>query len=412
MSRAPNACLVLTTLRRSRRRAVVALVLASCVAACGAPAAYTRKGGAVSELTVHKVSFNAGGAPLGNVRAVAESGEVVCVFADDGATVLVSQAPVATERAVTGWNSAAVLAPPGATPQILGVDGKGRVHVLRGQRSFDDVSDRFALGGTPVHAVTALPSGAVLFAGQEGVVLADGARVTSFLSPRLTELAPHGSGFLGREDGGVYLFDLPSHGGRKYPLPGVTHVASTSKGDVVVTTNNAVYALDSDGALSLLYAADGDTLHGLAASGDTVWFADGEELGVVEQGHVRETAGVHIPRDAELSPSPRGDVWVMGGGALTRYASSASATASGSTSRPAASDLWRDSLSAVFARNCASCHLPSGSAGVNLSTVDRWQAKGADIRERVVVKRDMPPQGHALSDADREAIRSYLEPAK
>ncbi len=387
----------------------IALVLASALVACGAPAAYSKKGGAVSELTVHKVSFNADGAPLGHVRAVAETGEVVCVFADDGATVLVSQTPVSTDRSVTGWKSAAVLAPPGAQSQVLGVDGQGHVHVLRGQRSFDDVSDLFGLRGKPVSVVTALPSGAVLFAAREGVILADGGRVTSFMSPRFTELAPHGSGFLGREDGGVYLFDLPSRGGRKYSLPGVTHVASTPRGDVVVTTNNAVYALGSDGALALLYAADGDTLHGLAASGDTIWFADGEELGVVEQGRVRETAGVHIPKDAELSSSPRGDVWVMGGGALTRYSSAAATSPSTNGTVTKAGDLWRDSLSAVFARSCSSCHLPSGSSGVNLSSFDRWQAQKADIHERVVVKKEMPPQGHTLSDADRAAIKAFTE---
>jgi len=395
---------------------VFALILSSLAMACGgAPAAYGKKV-AVSELAVRKVAFNASGAPLGNVRAVAETGDLVCVFADDGATVFVSQAPVATDRSVTGWKSAAVVAPSSASPQVIGVDSQGKVHVLRGQRSFDDVSDRFGLGGKPVHAVTALANGGVLFASPTGVVFADNGRVTSFLSPHLTELAPHGSGFLGREDGGVYLFDLPSHGGRKFPLPGVTHVASTSKGDVVVTTKNALYQMDADGALSLLYAADGDTLHGLAASGDTIWFADGEELGALDQGHVRETSGIKIPKDAELSSSPKGDVWVMGGGALTRYAASLAPVAPGPTptgpgpSAPPAADPWRDSLSAVFARNCSSCHLPSGSSGVNLSSFDRWQAEKKDIHERVVVKHDMPPQGHVLSDADREAIRAYTEP--
>jgi mono/diheme cytochrome c family protein len=78
-------------------------------------------------------------------------------------------------------------------------------------------------------------------------------------------------------------------------------------------------------------------------------------------------------------------------------------------SAPAAGDPWRDSLSAVFARNCSSCHLPSGSSGVNLSSFDHWQTEKKDIHERVVVKKDMPPQGHVLSDADREAIRAYTE---
>ena len=402
----------MSALSRSRHGLSSALVLAclaslpSLLAACGAPAVYTKKGGAVSELTVKKVSFNPGGAPLGNVRAVAEAGETVCVFADDGATVLVSQAPVATDRSVTGWKGAAVLTPPHAAsapaaPQILGVDAKGHVHALRAQRSFDDVSDRFGLGGRAVRAMTALSTGAVLFAGDDLLFLADGARVTSFGAPRLAELGAHGAGFVGLGGGDVYLFDLPSHGGQKFALPGATHVVATTKGRIIATTPNAVYAAGADGALDLLYAADGDTLHGLTASGDTIWFADGEELGIVEEGHVRETTGAHIPRDAELSPSPRGDVWVMGGGALSRYALSGASAVPG--------DPWRDSLSAVFARACSSCHVRGGSSGVDLSTGDRWQAEKTDIHDRIITKRDMPPQGHALSDADREVIRAYTE---
>jgi hypothetical protein len=377
------------------------VLLCALAVGCGAPAAYTRKGGAVSQLTVQKVAFNQGNAPLGNVRAVAEAGDVVCVFADDGATVLVSQAPVATDRSVTGWKSAAVLTPPRSQPQILGVDAKGRVHALRAQRSFDDVSDRFGLG-QPVHAVTALSSGAVLFAGDSAVFLADGGRVTSFGGPHLTELFAHGAGFVGIGGEDVFLFDLPSHGGRRFTLPGATHVVATPKGRIVATTANAVYAAGPDGALDLMYAADSDSLHGLTVSGETVWFADGEELGVVDEGHVRETSGVHIPKDAQLASSPRGDVWVMGGGGLMRY------TIPGAV----VSDPWRDSLSAVFARACSSCHIRGGSSGIDLSTGDRWLAEKADIHARVLVKKDMPPQGHALSDADREIIRAYTESAR
>ena len=54
--------------------------------------------------------------------------------------------------------------------------------------------------------------------------------------------------------------------------------------------------------------------------GDDVWFADGPELGVVDGERVAETTGVHVAPDATLAPSPSGDVWVLGSGALLRFA--------------------------------------------------------------------------------------------
>ena len=400
-----------------------AAVMGSFLTACGgAPAAFTKKGGAVSALDVHEVAWNPAKITVGNVRAVAEAGDVVCVFADNAATILVSQAPVSTDTSVQGWTGAAVLTPKSGASQIFGIDAKGRVHALRAQRSFDDVSDRFGLGAKSVRASTALGSGALLFASNAEVFVADGSRVSTFGAPALSELAPFGSGFIGIAQSGIYEFDLESHVGREFALPGVVHAVTGPKGRVVATTKNAVYAADPDGALSLVYAAEGDTLHGLVASGDTVWFADGSELGVVDEGRVRETSGAHIPSNAELAPSPRGDVWVMGSGALARYGMGGSLAApagnapaggtppSGPSHQilPGSGDPWRDSLSAVFARSCSSCHLQGGSSGIDLSTEARWQTEKNDIRERVITTKSMPPPGHALSDADRAAIAAFV----
>jgi uncharacterized membrane protein len=53
--------------------------------------------------------------------------------------------------------------------------------------------------------------------------------------------------------------------------------------------------------------------------------------------------------------------------------------------------------------------MPSGVAGVDLSTASAWQSEKDKIHERVVVKRSMPPSGSTLSDADREVIRAWTE---
>ncbi|HEX7665936.1 MAG TPA: cytochrome c, partial [Polyangiaceae bacterium] len=66
----------------------------------------------------------------------------------------------------------------------------------------------------------------------------------------------------------------------------------------------------------------------------------------------------------------------------------------------------------VFARACAACHLPNGVSGTDLSTADDWAKEKSAIHERVVVQRSMPPAGHAITDADREAIRAWTEAAQ
>jgi hypothetical protein len=186
-----------------------------------------------------------------------------------------------------------------------------------------------------------------------------------------------------------------------FPLPGATHAAIDPAGRLYATTPRAVYATDARGALVRIYEAEGDTLHGLVASGATVWFADGPELGVVDGARVAETTGARIAPDAALSPSSTGDVWVVSGGGLARYGRVAAA--------PTPAVTWTQSLAPVFARACATCHRADGVSGIDLSTAGAWEAERSAIHERVIVSRSMPPEGHELSDADREAIRSWTE---
>jgi hypothetical protein len=135
-----------------------------------------------------------------------------------------------------------------------------------------------------------------------------------------------------------------------------------------------------------------------------VWFADGPEFGVVEGDHVAETSGARLPPDASLSASPSGDVWVVGGGrgpALRRFAR-VEAQAHSNVS-------WSATLGPIFARSCSPCHLATGVSGTDLSTAGAWERERALIDERVVRGHSMPPEGHPLSDADRDAIRVWAE---
>jgi mono/diheme cytochrome c family protein len=180
----------------------------------------------------------------------------------------------------------------------------------------------------------------------------------------------------------------------------VAHAAVGSDGRVYAATSRALYAMSPQGVLELVYDAEGETLHGLVASGDHVWFADGAELGVVDGDHVAETTGAKLTGDSALAPSPSGDVWVIAKGSLARFART--------DPEPALANAWQGTLAPVFARSCSSCHLPSGPSGTDLSSAEAWQTERSAIRERVVVTKTMPPEGHVLSDADRAAIAGWV----
>jgi len=186
---------------------------------------------------------------------------------------------------------------------------------------------------------------------------------------------------------------------RTFRLAGVTGVALGAGGRLYATTPRALYASTERGDLTLIYDAGADTLHGLVASGDAVWFADGAELGVVDGRRIAETRGAHVAPDAALASSPSGDVWVLGSGVLQRFAREVPESAQNLA--------WSTTLAPIFARSCASCHQPGGVSGTDLSTAEAWQSERSAIHDRVVATRTMPPQGHALPDADRAAIGAW-----
>ena len=91
------------------RTAALSLVASTALlVGCGA-APHTRAAGAVTPLTVRAVQWNPSQAPVGRVSAVADTGSIVAVFGDSGATVLGSGAVVAADHSVTDWASASTI---------------------------------------------------------------------------------------------------------------------------------------------------------------------------------------------------------------------------------------------------------------------------------------------------------------
>jgi mono/diheme cytochrome c family protein len=376
-----------------------ALSISPVVVACG-PGAHSRAAGVVGQVAVAPVVWNASNAPMGHVRAVADAGDVVAVFSDTGATVLASKAVVSTDTSVNDWvDAGAVSATDGSGQWIVGARGNGHLYRLRNQSTFEDVSGRYGLGAFAARGATSLGPGFTGFLLDGEIAIADGHQVARYGSAKMTDFAGGGGFAVGVAHDSLYVVNAAQKTATTFALPDVTHAALGPSGRVYATTSRAVYAANDKGELALVYESDDDTIHGLVASGPHVWFADGSELGVVDGDNVAETTGVHVAVDAKLAASASGDVWVVGAGGLQRFARA--------DSGPSPTAMWTATLSPIFARACASCHMPNGVSGTDLSTPAAWQSERPRIRERVVVTKTMPPQGHPISDADRAAIQAW-----
>lgn len=377
------------------------LLLAGCSAV-----PHSRAAGAVASLAVRPVEWNAASAPVGNVSAVADAGDVVAVFADDGVSILSARAVVARDTHVKGWTTGDTIdAADGVTRWIVGIDEAGRVQRLKGLAAFEDVTPRYGLAGRRIRSATMVGKGKVGFLLDGQVVLAGASKLAVFPTSTFTMFAGGGGFGAGVSKNAIDVINGTNALVTRFTLPGVTWAALDAKGRLYAATPRAVYAADSGGALALVYDAGHEGIHGLVASGDRVWFADRGELGVVEGDHVAETTGANLATDAKLQASPSGDVWVIAAGKLQRY------SALGGAAPIGLALTWGSSVAPVFARSCASCHQPDGVSGVDLSSEAAWQSKRALIRERVLVAHTMPPQGHPISDADREAIHAWIEGA-
>lgn len=376
------------------------LALVTTLLGCG-PAPHTKAAGGVAELTIHPVPWNAASTPVGHVRAVADAGDVVCVFADDGATVFSSGAFVAKDTHVKDWRyGASIFATGGTTRWVIGVDGSGRIHRLRALSTFEDVSARYQLDKKHVREASIIGPGRVAFLLDGELALSDANKTSVYPATTFQDFAAGGGFAAGVTKSGVDLVNLANGLITRFALPDARYAALDTRGRLYVATGRAVYAANAQGALGLLYDADHDGIHGLVASGDRVWFADRDELGAIDGERVSLSKGAKLAKDARLEPSPSGDVWAFDASRLVRFSTSA-ATRTVST--------WSSLVAPAFARACAQCHRPDGIAGIDLSTEAAWTSKRAEIRTRVVTEHTMPPEGHPISDADRDAIHQWLE---
>ena len=370
----------------------------------------TRGAGSIGVLRVRTVDWNPQKIDVGKVDAVVESDRDLVVLGASGASVFSAGALVTVDHSASRWRAATTIpAADGNGRWIVTIDGAGKLRRLRESSSFEPVAERWGLGADDVDAVVDLGRGFVGFLGGPATgastfaAIADGKIVTRFDAAFLG-LAGGGGKAAALFDGGVRMLDPATKADRLFALAGVRLVTLDTHGRLFAATDHEVYEENARGELSLRYETSGATIHGLTASGDRVWFADGGELGVIDPDGVAVTRDLHLADDARLSPSTA-DVWAIAGGALRRFARD-EASASPQT-EAARAQTWTMQVQPVFARACSACHQPGGSSGVDLSTFDRWRSARDKVRRRVIETRSMPPQGHPINDSDRAAIDAW-----
>ncbi|MEO7114052.1 MAG: cytochrome c [Polyangiaceae bacterium] len=380
--------------------------------ACGGAGPHSRAAGAASQfaLNVKQVAWNPTNAPVGKVTAVADDHDVLAVFSDNGANIFRSGALVARDDNAHAWVTASTIPSiDGASQWIVAVDKNGGLYYVRNLQTLEPVSDRYGFGKSKVRsaALVGYSGGKTLvgFSLDNEIAIADGAQVTRFAGSSFSDFGAGGAFAVGVAHDEVDVIDTMKRTVERYALPNAGFAAVTSNGTMYAATPRAIYTA-KNGALTLLYEADDATIHGLVASGTRVWFADGDELGAIENQKVAETNKRLIASDARLASSPSGDVWVMESTGLARFARVDSPQTAGAGPTTI---TWDTAIEPIFARSCATCHLPGGVSGTDLSNNAAWNSERTNIHDRVVVHQTMPPQGHPLSDADRNAIRSWTE---
>ncbi len=388
------------------------------LAACGGAGPYSRDGG-VQRLATRAVDWNPTHADVGHVAAVADRGGDVVVFSDGAATVMESGAVSLVDRSVAKWIGAATIpAADGGVPWIVGLDDKGRVRRLRARTGFEDVSARWGLEKSRVLGAASLGAHGAAFLYDGGIAMAGGdGKVVRLGGVPITTLAAGGGVGAGVSNGAIVRVDPSSFATKSFALGDAIATAVDDGGRLYAATPDAVYAENDKGELTLRFRATLGAIHGLVASKGRVWFAEGPELGAIEDGHVVATTGAKLPPAGRLFPSTSGDVWIVAGGALVRIARDAGQAQPTTPSAPGApttpstvghDDAWSAQVQPVFARSCSACHLPGGPAGIDLSTPAAWQKHKGDVKARVVEKRDMPPYGHPLAPSDLAAIQAWL----
>lgn len=400
------------------KSAFFAAVVLTGLSACSLPA----RVGTMERATVvpyHAVDWDPGHSVAGPVVSVLDTGDDLVVFEANRATVFVDGAIAGTETNAAGWSeSSTIPAPDRSGEWLLGLDRSGKVHRLRARQGFEPVSTRFGLGGDRVSGAAAAGGPDAVFAVQGGFALSDGERVRRFAAKGNVRSVAGGAFTAAiSTDDVVLAVDTRSGRTDTYEVE-AKGIVVDSRGRLFVETERGLYATaprcgdragcerpGSTGPFTLELVYSGKRLHGLARSGERVYFADESSVFVLEADRVSRVGGVVVESEARLVGSETGDVWTLSrAGKLARFARGEARN----DRSPSDTPTYARDIGPMIAEDCGPCHAEAGETGIVLTGEAALRSRRDLVRQRVLVDGDMPPKSRPLSAADRALLERWL----
>ena len=353
-------------------------------------------------LAIRAIDWNPTRLQLGRVAAVLEREGDQVILSDRGVFVLAGGAIAQSDTSITGYTEGGLVPAGDGAGGVwaLGVDAQGALHHLRSSGLMEPVSDRYGLAGNRVRALGQPDPRTTVFVLETQLAVADGAQVARHDVGALTSVSMGGGRVAGlNAQGQVRVITLPGGATVDYALS-AKGVALRPDGKLVVTTQNALYVENAAAELVLTYESPRVALGAITAVGDRAWFLVGTDLATVDADRiVRKTTAATFPATGRLVPAADG-VWLFDNGDALRIGPDSALA--GKVRR------WEEAVRPIFLGVCAQCHLPGGVGRFNLSSYAAWLEHRDALVEQVIDTRRMPPPGNALSEADRQALGTWL----
>lgn len=343
----------------------------------------------------------------GRVSTVAEAGDDVAVFGERGVFLWQSGSTAGSDSSVLSWRSAAAVPALGFPGKwLLGVDGDGRVYRLHDGATFglEEVTARYALTAKPVREVAALGNGQVAFALDDKLALTDGTTLKLY-ELTLRNLIGGGGRLASYDEAGVRLLDPQVGALQTLAQPGVVGVAFAPDGQLWAATPDTLY-YQSAGELVAAHSFEApQVVTSLAGAARGVWVGLADSLALLRDGQLLLPAtSPQLSAGTRLLGSPSGDVFTISGGdgQLARYGQESGGGRD--------LTLWRKTLVPIFTRLCQGCHLPAGSARIDMSTYSSWANLRTQIQARVIDQKPspMPPtSAGTLTPEELAAVQAF-----
>jgi Cytochrome C oxidase, cbb3-type, subunit III len=345
------------------------------------------------------------GPSFADVRAeqIVEQGDLAYVFGHDRITIARGGLATNVVSITCGnacpdrvWTSAASIpALDGDGRWIVATRYDGTLWRVTMSGELESIGDRFRAGDKVMQVDSAGPTIALALAGATGITT-DGVHVARY--PITGELAVARDRLAVATEHATELWDLAKNTRLTFPVTG--HPAfldgTSPEPRLVVMQPDALWYARG----GVLHRVSVPAHYAAVVAGAQLWLRDGNALYVMLDDVLRKTDAQLTATDAvdTLLGSPSGDVWLGAKSGVRRF----------SLARTIDDSKWTAQVQPVFAHVCAHCHLPGGSADVDLSSAATWTSEHDELVRRVIVTRTMPPAGTSLSDSDRAALAAWL----